>query len=355
MKADLIHFLYKTFFKPIAFLIDPEVIHDIMTFVGEKLENQEKLVTSLFAYRNKKLRKKILGINFDNPIGLSAGFDYDGHMARVMKHVGFGFNTVGTVTALSYEGNTKPRLARLPQSKSLLVNKGFKSEGALAVAKRLDTKNLKNHTVGISIGSSNIAEVNTINKAIEDYLFTFKVFKNKNYVKYFELNISCPNTSMTESFTNETNFQKLVSAISKLKIRQPIFVKMPNEIDNKKVDKLVEISLKKNIRGFIFSNLVKDRNNKFLDKNEIKKVSKLKGNFSGKPTFENSNKLIAHARQKFGDKIVIIGTGGIFTPEDATIKFAAGADLVQLITGMIYEGPQLPGQICKTITSVALN
>ena len=338
---------YRNVFKPLAFSLDAELVHNRITNVGELLENQDRLLSGLFACNNPKLEKKVLGVTFENPVGLAAGFDYDGHLAQVLKHVGFGFNTIGTVTAKAYGGNPGPRLARLPNSRALLVNKGFKSEGAKAVALRLDKKDLKGHTVGISVGSSNISEVNSVPKAIEDYLFTFKVFKNKSYVKYFELNISCPNTAMTESFTNPNNFKKLVAAIKKLKIKKPIFVKMPNEITNTASDALVDIALRGGIKGFIFSNLVKDRKNPALRKDELAKVASLKGNFSGKPTEANSERLIAHTRKKYGRKVAIIGLGGIFTANDAKRKLDVGADLVQLITGMIYEGPQLIGQICE--------
>ncbi len=249
---------------------------------------------------------------------------------------------MGTVTYEPYEGNKKPRLARLPKSKSLLVNKGFKSQGALAVAKRLDSKNLKGHNIGISVGDRN--------GSIENTLKTFNVFAEKDYVKYFELNISCPNIPKTDAFTSTKNFEKLVKKVKNSKIKKPIFVKMPNEIDLKTSDKLVSIALKHDINGFIFSNLVKDRNNPFLDRSEINKIKNLKGNFSGKPTFANSNKLISHTREKFGNKVIIIGTGGIFNTDDVLVKLQSGADLVQLITGVVYEGPQLIGQICQELS-----
>lgn len=340
-KHKLIHFAYTNLFKPLAFSFDAEFIHNRITHTGEFLENYPDLVSSLFSYKNKSLQKTVLGIKFENPVGLSAGFDYDGHMAKVMKFVGFGFNTVGTVTYSPYEGNKKPRLARLPKSKSLLVNKGFKSEGAIAIAKRLDKKNLKNHVIGISIGDRN--------GSVKDIIKTFEVFKTKNYVKYFELNISCPNIPATDAFTNPKNFERLVKAIKKIKIHQPIFVKMPNEISFPQSDKIVSLATKNSIKGFIFSNLVKDRKNPTFDKDEIKEFENFKGNFSGKPTFKNSNKLIKHTRKKFGKEVAIIGVGGIFSAKDAKAKLEAGADLVQLITGIIYEGPQLIGEICKDL------
>jgi dihydroorotate dehydrogenase len=213
----------------------------------------------------------------------------------------------------------------------------------------LDNKNLKKGTIGVSVGSSNIPEVNTIEKAIDDYLFTFKLFSKKTYVKYFELNISCPNTAMPTPFTDPGNFMLLTNAISKLKLKQPIFVKMPNELSTTETDKLVQIAIDHKIYGFIFSNLVKDRKNSAFDPKEIAQLANQKGNFSGRPTFANSNKLIAHVRNKFGKNVAIIGCGGVFSAKDAKAKIDAGADLVQLITGMIFEGPQLIGQINKQL------
>ena len=155
---------------------------------------------------------------------------------------------------------------------------------------------------------------------------------------------------MTESIGEINNFKKLVKAVGGLKIKQPIFVKMANEITPAFSFELIAVSLKNGIRGFIFSNLVKNRNNSGLDRGELANFNNLKGNFSGKPTEENANNLIKNARKKFGKEIAIIGCGGVFSAEDAKAKFDAGADLVQLITGMIYQGPQLAGEICIELT-----
>ena len=344
-KFKVQHWIYRHVLRPYLFTIDSEVIHEKMSLQGEAMENAGWLLEALYAYKNKKLNKNILGIDFENPVGLAAGFDYEGQLAKTMKHIGFGFNTVGTVTAKPYAGNKPPRLGRLVESQSLLINKGFKSEGAVTVAKILDAKKLEGHTIGISVGASNIPSVNTIENMIKDYLFTFTLFKEKSYVKYFELNISCPNTTMKEPFSNIINFENLIKEITKLNIKQPIFVKMPIEISLPDADKMVATGLKYSIKGYIFSNLVKDRSNKSFVKSEIDEVKNLKGNFSGKPCFEGSNKLLKHIRSKFGNKVVLIGLGGIFTPQDAITKFKSGADLVQLITGMIFEGPQIAGEI----------
>lgn len=338
--------LYKSIFRPIAFQFDAEFVHNSISAAGEHLEFAAPLVSLALRSEHPSLKKKVLGIEFENPFGLAAGFDNDGHVASIMKSVGFGFNTVGTVTAKSSPGNPKPRLGRLPKSKSLIVNKGFSSEGADKVAKRLDKKNLIHNTIGISVGSTNLPEINTINKALQDYLYTFDVFMGKPYVKYFELNISCPNTAVTESFADTKNFTQLVHEVISIGIRQPIFIKMPNEILLDDSDRLVRIALKAGIRGFIFSNLVKDRNNPAFMREEIEKFTGYKGNFSGIPTEKNANALIAHTRKIFDRDVAIVGCGGVFNTADASAKFEAGADLIQLITGMIFEGPQLAGQLC---------
>ncbi len=321
--------IYQKIIKPVLFKFDAELVHNFISVIGESLENFPL--------------EKIFGeMKFPNPVGLAAGFDYNGHLAQVMHKIGFGFNTVGTVTAKAYEGNPKPRLGRLPNSQSLLVNKGFKSEGVIKVDERLSQKNLKNIVLGISIGASNLPEINSINRAIDDYLYTFEYLKNKDYVKYFELNISCPNTAMPENFTLPKNLELLVK---KIKVNKPIYVKMPNEILPENLDPLIKISLKYGAAGFIFSNLVKDRNNKFLDKSEVQMIKNLKGNFSGKPCFEGSNKLIKYVSGKYGKDCVIIGCGGVFTVQDALEKFKAGANLIQMITGMVYQGPQIVAEI----------
>ena len=346
---------YKDFLKPFFFRFDPEFVHESVVALGELIGEDEIakfLLGKTICFRNKKLERTVGGIKFKNPLGLAAGFDYDGRCAAVLKSVGFGFNTVGTVTAKPYGGNPKPRLGRLPNSKSLFVNKGFKNQGVAAIAKRLEDKNLTDIVLGISVGASNLSEVDSIGKAIDDYLFTFEYLKNKKFVRYFELNISCPNTALPENFTNPKNLEVLVKKIAKVKLGKPVFVKMPNEITPGRIDPLIEVALKHGISGFILSNLVKDRKNKYILPEELKRFTNFKGNFSGRPCFEGSNRLIAHVSKKYGRDAVIIGCGGVFTAQDALVKFQAGADLVQMVTGLIFEGPQVAGRINRELATL---
>lgn len=350
----LFAFGYKNILKPILFKLDTEFIHDSFTNIGALIGTNEllySLTNKIFAPKPKLEESVIIdGITLKNKVGLAAGFDYAGKMARTMKAVGFGYTTVGTVTAQYYEGNTKPRLGRLPKSKALLVNKGFKSPGALEVKKILDKQKLDGHVVGISVGSSNIPEVDTIEKAIEDYLFTLNVFKDLSYVSYFEINISCPNARISEQFAQPETLEKLLSAIAKLNIKKPLWLKMANEISVESAIMQVKTALKYGIKTVILSNLVKDRTNKYLNPEELAKIAHLKGNFSGKPAEANANNLIKTIKDEFKDNVDIIGLGGIFSSEDAQAKLDAGATAVQLITGMIYEGPQLISDIVMNLS-----
>lgn len=355
LRNKIIRTTYKNIVKPVFFKYDAELIHNLISKTGEGLGSYDitrKITRNILSFENSSLSQNLNNTKFVNPIGLSAGFDYDGHMSKILPSVGFGFNTIGTVTAKPYIGNPSPRLIRLPESKSLLVNKGFKSSGVKNIKERLRKMDLAG-TIGISIGSSNLPEIDTINKAISDYLYSFNELKNEQYISYFELNISCPNTALTENFSKKENLFSLLNAIQKAKIRIPIFIKMANELNLEITDTLVETALKfDSIKGFIFSNLVKDRDNPLFNKNEIDRLKNYKGNFSGRPTYSNSNKLISHAYKKYGKHTTIIGCGGIFSAQDAYEKIKSGASLVQLITGMVYEGPQLIGEINEDLTKL---
>lgn len=346
--------VYKSVIKPALFLLDPEVVHNLMTDTGFLLSKTYPtfwLTQKLVRSRDVLVPVLIDGIQLPNPVGLAAGFDYTGKAAHIMKAVGFGFNTVGTVTAKPYEGNKKPRLMRLPKSQSLLVNKGFKSPGAVEIKKTLDAMDLKNQVIGISVGSSNIPEVDTIEKAIADYVFTINLFKDVSYVSYFEINISCPNASISEQFGKPETLTLLLKAIQKLNVKKPIWLKMANELSFEDCERQIETALQYGIKTFIMSNLIKHRDNEFIHAEDRERVKDLNGNFSGKPTEKNANALITFAKQKFGNKIDIIGLGGIFTPQDAMVKLNAGATAVQLITGMIYNGPSLINEIVQAIKS----
>lgn len=347
----MINILYKGILKPILFTLDPELVHNLFTYKGRFLGRSSfarKLISKVLRYDAPMLSQNIAGIEFNNPVGLAAGFDYDGNLTQILESVGFGFQSIGTVTFSPYKGNSKPRLARLPISKSLLVNKGFKSDG---IEKVLNT-NVRGWSdsfkVGISIGATNSKECSTPQAQIEDIIKSFTFLKGHRLLSrfsYIELNISCPNVLGSGSLATPVYLEDVLKKIRGLGIQKPLFVKFQLEIEWEDAKKLVEIMVKYKVDAIIISNLLKKRDGSSILKEELEMVKDLKGNFSGKPTYDLSNELIEKVYREFGGRIKIVGLGGIFSAQEAYEKIKRGASVVQLITGMIYEGPQLIGEI----------
>ena len=344
---------YKYLMKPLLFMIDPEIVHEQMVSFGSNL-GKYRLVRNVFDYfyyyENKMLSQKIAGIMFDNPVGLSAGFDYDAKLTQILPTISFGFMSVGTITNMPYGGNPAPMLGRLPKSKSLMVNKGFKSQGAEVISKKL--KNLDFEIpVGVSIGRTNSSKLKTQKESVADIISAFKIFE-KSGVKnaYYELNISCPNLIHAGNieFYSPNNLEQLLSAVDKLYIKKPVFVKMPIDKTDNETLAMLKVIAKHSPAGVIFGNLQKDKNHTSLDKKEVAKFNV--GNFSGKPTWERSNELVSLTYINYKKRFVIIGCGGIFSAEDAYEKIKRGASLVMLITGMIFEGPQIIADINIKLT-----
>lgn len=337
-----IHHSYIHILKPIFFLFDPEKVHISMVHFGKIIGSQpllKKLLAFLILKNVPSLNQKLAGINFSSPVGLAAGFDYEADLSQTLAPVGFGFQTIGTITKSAYEGNPRPMLGRLPKSKSLMVNKGFKNLGADATIVKLKKKRFE-IPVGISIGRTNSLKLETQEGSIKDIIYTFKKFESsKLNIAYYELNISCPNLSGNISFYPPKNLERLLLAIDKLRLKKPVFIKMPIEKKDEEVHAMLKVIDKHKVSGVIFGNLQKDRKHKTLDKKEVARFTA--GYFSGKPTFDRSNELIALTYKKYKNRFVIVGCGGIFNANDAYTKITLGASVVQLITGMIFEGPAL--------------
>lgn len=339
--------------KPILFKIDPEAVHTRAMSHAEFLGTSRfaKKILGLLLKNNAEIyRQTLAGIDFRNPIGLAAGFDYEARLTQLLESAGFGFQTIGTITNGPYEGNTRPMLGRLPKSLSLMVNKGFKNSGASAVARKLAGYTFP-IPLGVSIGSTNSLNLKTQAQSIADICAAFKIFEASGARHtHYELNISCPNLKGTITFYPPKNLDELLSAIDTLKISRPIFIKMPIEKSADEVVQMLDIILKHKITGIIIGNLQKDRANSTLQTDEVSKFPT--GNFSGKPTFTASNEFISLAYKHAGDRLVIIGCGGVFSAEDAYEKIKCGATLVQLITGLIFEGPQLVAEINQKLPTL---
>lgn len=339
-RNKLICFLYKGVLKPTFFLLDPERIHDSMIWVGRILGSNfltRNLTSLFFNYSNKALEQKILGIKFPNPVGLSAGFDKDARLTKILPSVCFGFTEVGTITGEKCSGNPKPRLWRLPKSKSLVVYYGLKNDGCKKIASRLKGEKFDIPVI-TSIGKTNNKKTVQTDKGIKDYLKAYQEFADIGQI--FDINISCPNTFGGQPFSDPIKLDKLLTEIDKIPTKKPVFIKMPPDLTEKELDEILGVVEKHKIAGFICSNLTKTRSSRIIDQDIPEH-----GGFSGKVVEELANNLIKKIYQKTKGKYIIIGCGGASSAEDAYKKIRLGASLVQLITGMIFEGPQVISQI----------
>lgn len=341
--------VYKNGFKPIAFRMAPDGVHERMVSTGRfahRLIIVEPMLQSLWAHKDDALLgQTVFGLHFRNPVGLSAGLDKNANLPGTVKAIGFGFATVGSITADAAAGNAKPWYHRLPKTHSIVVNAGLPNEGAERINQRIARYNsriFEDFPLVASVAKTNSPKTCTDEAGIEDYKEGLTKLQYNPHIAMFELNISCPNAFGGEPFTRPKPLDALLRAVDELKLTQPLTIKMPIDKSWKEFDELLNIIVKHNVHAVTIGNLQKNRQAATL-KDEL--PDNIPGNLSGKPCFEASNMLIAKAYKKYGDALVIIGVGGIFSAEDAYQKIRLGATLVELITGVIFNGPQLIGQI----------
>lgn len=348
--ASVQGWLYRHLLKPVFFRQDPEAVHDRMVRVGKALGSNRfarRFLAALFRYRHPILEQDVLGIHFANPVGLAAGFDKDAQLTRVMPSVGFGFEEVGSITGEPCPGNKGKRLWRLPKSRGLVVWYGLKNDGSEAISERLAVERFE-IPIGTNVAKTNAPDTVDTEKGIADYEKAFRAFADIG--DYFTVNISCPNAFGGEPFSDPEKLDRLMKTLDAVDTDKPVFIKFAADMDTQELDRLIEVADQHRVHGFIFSNLTKKRDRPEIDQAEIAGIDK--GGISGKAVVKASNALIGHAYRRAGDRYVIIGLGGIFSAEDAYEKILEGATLVQLITGMIFEGPQLIGEINKGLVAL---
>ncbi len=339
-RTHIIGNAYRRLLKPVLFRVDPEIIHDRFTALGEFLGASAvtRAITRLaFSYRHPMLRTTVEGITFPNPIGLAAGFDKNARLLDVLPAVGFGFTEIGSITGRPCAGNSKPRLWRLPQSKALVVYYGLMNDGADIISERLRGVPCR-FPVGISAAKTNDQRTADPEIAIADYCHVVERFRGIG--DYLTVNISCPNAFGGEPFTDPALLDRLLTSVDRC-ADKPVFVKLAADLTPHQLDAILDVATRHAVAGFVCSNLTKDRSR--LDITGA--LPSMKGGISGKAVQYLSDEQIRHVYRRTGGKYSIIGVGGIFTAEDAYRKIRAGASLVQLITGMIYEGPQLIGDL----------
>lgn len=350
---------YKHVVKPVIFRQSPDAVHERLLKIGgilQKSRFMRLVIRKSWAYTNEKaLSQDIVGLHFSNPVGLSAGFDKNFQLVPMIKSTGFGLMEGGSVTALPCAGNPRPWFYRLPKTKSIVVNAGLGNQGVARIVERIKTYkqvSVSDFPLNISVAKTNCPETASNEIGIHDYLASLRIIKHAGVGQMITLNISCPNAFGGEAFTTPDSLEQLLAQVDKLNLKQPTFIKMPSDLPWAEFQLLLDVIVKHRVAGVTISNLAKDRTKiKLLDP----LPDSVKGNLSGKPVYELSNNLISQTYKHCGKYLVIIGVGGIFNAQDAYTKIKLGASLVELITGMIFEGPQLIGQINKDLVTLLQN
>ncbi|MBC7695567.1 MAG: quinone-dependent dihydroorotate dehydrogenase [Burkholderiales bacterium] len=340
--------MYKQFLKALLFKVNPEKAHYLtLDFLKIGLGNKfgRFFGNSLFGYSDPKLKKQLFGLTFENPVGLAAGMDKDAKAFNELSSLGFGFIEIGTLTPKPQPGNEKPRLFRLPKDQALINRMGFNNEGVDAAAIRL--KDRKTNTIiGGNIGKNKIT---TNEDAIKDYEYCFNALFD--VVDYFVVNVSSPNTPNLRELQDKEPLTHLLNHLQKINHlkpkRKPILLKIAPDLTNSQLDDIIDIIASTKIDGIVATNTTIARESLSYTKTEIENFGM--GGLSGKPLTKRSTEVIAYLKTKSNNAFTVIGVGGIHSPEDAIEKIKAGADLIQLYTGFIYEGPGLIKRINKEI------
>ncbi len=335
--------MYKKLVRPLLFLSNPESIHNFSFFIIKfflRIPLVKTLIKSLFSYENEKLNTSLFGINFKNKIGLAAGFDKNGEFLNEMECFGFGHVEVGTITPRPQPGNPKPRLFRLKSERALINRMGFNNDGVEQILKRIKSYR-GNLVIGANIGKN---KTTPNSKAVDDYLYSFK--KLRNFVNYFVINVSSPNTPNLRALQSKDKLNDLLHQIQLENFSKkpvPILLKIAPDLSKNEIDDIISVTIKNKIDGIIATNTTISREG--ISSSEI-------GGLSGKPLHNKSNEIIKYLKIKSKSKVKIIGVGGIFNGNDAKEKINSGADLVQVYTGWIYEGPSMVKKINKYLLKV---
>lgn len=340
--------------KPLMFRRQPDAVHKGLVKTGRRVQKIPgvRVLPKLWSHRDSRLETTVAGVHYKNPVGLSAGFDKTIELPGIMRNVGFGFMTGGSVTLGAYAGNDGDWFYRLPKSKSLVVHAGLPSEGTPVVAKRVSSYKksiFKDFPLNVSVAKTNSKQSVGDARGVEDYCESLAIFDKLPQVATLEINISCPNTFGGEPFTTPDRLEKLLVRVDELSLKKPVYIKMPINLPLSEFDALLDVIVRHKVTGVAIGNLHKDRASAKL-KDPLPDT--VKGNLSGLPTRDITTKLVAHTFKRHGSKLVIIGIGGIMSAEDAYEKIRAGASLVALITGLIFEGPQLVGDINRGLVKL---
>jgi dihydroorotate dehydrogenase len=326
--------LYEHLLRPLLFLIDPETVHEYAL-------RGLRLASSLPLRRRQgaSLRREVFGLNFPNPVGLAAGFDKNGIAMPALAAVGFGSVEIGTVTAVAQPGNPKPRMFRIPESEAIINRLGFNNRGAAAMAERLQTLRRNRQwpaiPVGINIGKSRVVP---LEDAVEDYVKSLRLLREHG--DYFVLNVSSPNTPGLRSLQDPAALGPLCATLRQELGQKPLLLKIAPDLTWKEVDDILATAESNGISGIIATNTT-------VDHSTVPVAMRTQGGLSGTPLRDRSCEILKYIKTR--SRFPVISVGGIMNITDASARFDAGADLIQLYTGFIYRGPGFIRQICTAL------
>lgn len=344
--------MYKDLIRPLLFLLPAEKAHNVTFFLAKFLFNipgVKQLNKRLFAVKNEQLERELFGLKFPNPVGLAAGFDKDAKLIDEFASLGFGFIEIGTLTPVAQSGNPQPRLFRLQEDQGIINRMGFNNSGLEAAISRLKVRNSK-VIVGGNIGKN---KVTPNEEAFQDYETSFEQLFN--YVDYFVVNVSSPNTPNLRDLQDKEPLTKLLKGLMVKNIAKqypkPILLKIAPDLTNDQLDDIISIVEETKIAGVIATNTTISRDNLSVNDSTLLKIGA--GGLSGKPLTSRATEIIRYLHTTSKGAFPIIGVGGIMSAQDALDKLAAGASLIQLYSGFIYEGPALIKKINQAILKKA--
>lgn len=341
--------MYKHIIRPILFMFTPETVHHIsvrLIKLSGMLPFVSSILRSLFTVRHKCLEREVFGLKMPNPIGLPAGFDKGAEIYHELANFGFGSIEVGTVTPRPQSGNPKPRVFRLEKDLAIINRMGFNCKGVKYISNNLSKRKLSDVVISGNIGK-NSATPNE--KAAEDYLTSFRAMYEK--VDYFVVNVSCPNVVNLTKLQNQDSLREIIEGLINFRrgqdLYRPILLKISPDLTFKQIDESIDVVNEFNLDGIVATNTTISREN--LISSEAKVCSIGNGGLSGKPLTKRSLEMVRYIYEKTDGELPIIGVGGIMTVEDALNMLDAGASIIQVYSGFIYNGPSFVKDICKAL------
>ncbi len=340
--------MYKRIIRPVLFLFPPEAVHHLVVWllkIGHYVPGFRAVLRSFYALRHPSLEREVFGLKFPNPVGLAAGFDKNAEVYGELAALGFGFVEIGTVTPRAQPGNPKPRLFRLEEDEALINRMGFNNNGIDAAVARLRGRNPR-LIIGGNLGKNTVTPNES---APADYLRSFRLLYE--HVDYFVINVSCPNIADLCSLQDKEHLKGILRGLLEFRrgqaVYRPILLKISPDLTDAQIDETIEVMTECKLDGIVATNTTTGREGLHAGPEALRAIGN--GGLSGKPLTERSREVVRYIHEKTGGCFPIIGVGGIMTEDDALAMLEAGACLVQIYTGFIYNGPGFVKRICNRL------